>query len=150
MIRRGVSILAVAGVATLALFSAQAGGQGSSTPAAGATPGATPAASPAASPVAVDELRVVEGKALAQSLCITCHTVDGKALVGPTWKGLYGRTVELEGGSTVTADDAYLHESIVDPMAKIVKGYPPAMAPYGTLLTDEQIQDIIEYIKTLQ
>jgi cytochrome c oxidase subunit 2 len=58
--------------------------------------------------------------------------------------------VELEDGSKVIADEAYLHESIVDPMAKIVKGYPPSMIPFEGILTEEQIADIIEYIKSLE
>ncbi len=90
------------------------------------------------------------GKTLAAASCAACHSVDGSTLVGPSWKGLYGRTVELEGGTTVTADDAYIKESILDPNAKIVKGFPPAMPPFKGILSDAQIADIIAYIKTLQ
>jgi mono/diheme cytochrome c family protein len=81
--------------------------------------------------------------------CIACHTTDGSVGVGPTWQGLYGKTETLEGGETVVVDDAYLHESIVDPGAKIVAGYPNVMPPYAHL-SDEEIADLIAYIKSLQ
>ncbi len=89
------------------------------------------------------------GKQLAQSNgCLSCHSSTGNRLVGPSWKGLYGSTRELEGGATVIADEAYLKESIVNPAAKIVKGFSPVMPPF-TFLSDEEIQTIIEYIKSL-
>lgn len=89
------------------------------------------------------------GKQLAQSNgCLSCHSITGARLVGPSWKGLYGSTRELEGGATVIADEAYLKESIVNPAAKIVKGFSPVMPPF-TFLSDEEIQAIIEYIKSL-
>jgi len=81
--------------------------------------------------------------------CTTCHTTDGTRLVGPSWKGLFGSTVELEDGETVTADANYIRESILEPQAKIVKSFPPAMPSYKGQLDDEQINAIIEYIKTL-
>ena len=83
--------------------------------------------------------------------CLACHTTDGTKLVGPTWKGLYGSQVTLENGSTVTADEAYLLESIKQPEAKIVQGFPPVMPPnIAAQMTDAQIQDIIAFIKSLK
>jgi cytochrome c oxidase subunit 2 len=78
--------------------------------------------------------------------------VDGTKIVGPTWKGLSGEQVPLADGTTVTADDAYLRESIVDPNAKIVQGFSPNLMPqtFKDQLKDEQISDLIEYIKTLK
>lgn len=81
--------------------------------------------------------------------CLACHSVDGSTLVGPTWQGLFGKTETMEGGETVVVDEAYITESIRDPGAKIVQGYPPAMPPFPDL-TDQDIQDIIAYIKSLQ
>jgi len=82
--------------------------------------------------------------------CVGCHSIDGSQLTGPTWLGLYGEDVELEDGSTVKADDAYLRESIADPNAKIVSGYPsPSLMPQFPL-TDEEINNIIAYIATLK
>lgn len=95
------------------------------------------------------EVSVERGKTLAsENACGSCHSTDGSKLVGPTWKNLYGHEVELEDGSTVTADEDYLHESIVDPTAKIVKGFPPSMVPYAHL-SDSEINSLIAYIKTL-
>lgn len=81
--------------------------------------------------------------------CTACHSLNGAKLVGPTWLGLFGSEVELTGGVTVTADDAFLSESIKDPAATIVAGFENQQMPvYG--FTDEQIADIIAYIKTIR
>jgi cytochrome c oxidase subunit 2 len=82
--------------------------------------------------------------------CIGCHSLDGTPMTGPTWFGLYGSTVPLLDGSTVTADDAYFAESILDPNAKVVADFasPSVMPPFK--LTDEEIANIIAYIKTLK
>jgi mono/diheme cytochrome c family protein len=80
--------------------------------------------------------------------CTGCHSIDGSALVGPSWQGLYGSEVELEGGDTVTADDAYIAESIREPGAKIHAGFSNMMPPFD--LDDQQIADIIAYIQTLE
>lgn len=111
----------------------------------------SPAASPGATPVAgeVDVVAAERGRAAA-AVCLACHSTDGSTLVGPTWKGLYGSEVELEDGSKVIADEAFLRESLVDPMKTIVKGYPPSMPPFASMFTEEQIDDLIEYIKSLQ
>lgn len=81
--------------------------------------------------------------------CNGCHSVDGSRLVGPSFKGLWGREEQLEDGSAVQVDENYLRESIVAPGAKIVAGYPPAMPAYAGQLTDEQIDGLITWIKTL-
>ena len=92
---------------------------------------------------------VQRGEALAKSqTCTACHSIDGSKLVGPTWKGLYGRQGELATGEKYTADDAYIKDSIKNPNAKIVKDYAPAMPAFN--LTDEQTSDLIEYMKTLK
>lgn len=91
-----------------------------------------------------------QGKALYTNKgCNACHSVDGSAMVGPTWKGLWGREEKLVGGATVKADEAYISESILNPMAKLVAGYPPSMPPYQGVVSPEEINAIIEYIKTL-
>jgi cytochrome c oxidase subunit 2 len=90
------------------------------------------------------------GNALvSQNGCLACHSVDGTALTGPTWRGLFGATVELSDGTTVVADETYLTESIVDPAAKTVRGFPPGIMPlYG--LTEAQVADIVSYLVTLK
>ncbi|MCX8063496.1 MAG: cytochrome c oxidase subunit II, partial [Anaerolineales bacterium] len=83
--------------------------------------------------------------------CLSCHSVDGSKLVGPTWLGLFGSEVKLADGRTVIADEAYIIESIRNPGAAIVQGYPNIMpANVGQDLSDERIQDIIAFIKTLR
>ena len=83
--------------------------------------------------------------------CIACHSTDGTPLVGPTWQGVYGHEVTLEDGSTAIADDAYLYESIRDPGAKIVQGFANLMPPnIAAEMTDDQIADVIEFIKSLR
>ncbi len=81
--------------------------------------------------------------------CRACHTADGTKGVGPTWKGLYGKEETLQTGATVMVDDDYIRESIMEPNAKVVKGFSPVMPPFSKL-TDEEIAQIIEYIKTLE
>lgn len=82
--------------------------------------------------------------------CVGCHSVTSTSLpTAPTWFGLYGSQVELADGSTVTADDAFITESILDPKAKEVAGFSPTIMPPYTLTTD-QIANIIAYIKTLK
>jgi cytochrome c oxidase subunit 2 len=82
--------------------------------------------------------------------CQACHTTDGTVLVGPSWKGIYGNPVTFTDGTSATVDDAYIRESILQPSAKIVKGFQPLMPSLGSQLTDQQINDIIEYIKSLK
>jgi cytochrome c oxidase subunit 2 len=80
-----------------------------------------------------------------QYACITCHGT-GK---GPPFVNLYGSQVKLQDGSTVVADDAYLRESILVPSAKIVAGYEPIMPTFKGQLSEEQILQILAYIKSL-
>ncbi len=79
--------------------------------------------------------------------CTACHGANGEGGAGPSWKGLAGSEVKLSDGSTVTADDAYLTESIRDPSAKSVKGY--GAMPKNSL-SDEEIAAVVAYITTLQ
>jgi len=90
------------------------------------------------------------GQTLAtQNGCFGCHTVDGSAGQGPTWQGIYGSQVKLADGSTVTVDDAYIKESVLSPQAKIVAGFETVKMPTFDF-TNDQISDIIAYIKTLK
>jgi len=84
-------------------------------------------------------------------VCYTCHTTDGTIKVGPSFKGLYGSTVRFTDGTSTVADDAYLFESIRNPTAKIVEGFPPAMPPnIAEKMSDDQVRDVIEFIKSLK
>ncbi len=84
--------------------------------------------------------------------CVGCHSLDGQSGVGPTWKGLAGSTVTLADGTTRVADDAFLIESIVDPEATLVQGFPANLMPktFSDKLTVEQIQDLVAYIRSLK
>jgi cytochrome c oxidase subunit II len=95
------------------------------------------------SPVAAGE------KLFAEKACNTCHLPDGKGRA-PSLNGLYGNKVLVADGSTVTADDAYIRESILQPNAKIVAGYQPVMPTFQGQLTEEQILALTAYIKSLQ
>ncbi len=90
------------------------------------------------------------GKLISQRLCQSCHSFDGSPGIGPTWKGLFGHTVEFADGRKEVADENYIRESILQPQAKIVKGFQPVMPSFQGQLTEEQISDIIEFIKTLK
>jgi len=81
--------------------------------------------------------------------CIGCHSVDGSKMTGPTWLGLYGEEVLLDDGTTLTSDEAYITESILNPKAKEVKGFAPTVMP-AYPLTDEEIANIVAYLKTLK
>ncbi len=101
----------------------------------------------------VDSELVRQGKKLAKrSGCAACHSLDGKRRPGPTWKGLFGRTRILVGGTEVVADEAYLRRAIVSPNADVVKGFPMDLMPgdYGQKLSEEKIRAIIELVKSLQ
>src|SRR6188768_726794 len=78
--------------------------------------------------------------------CNACHTVDGTPKIGPTWKGLWGKTESLQSGDSVKVDENYVRESILDPQAKIVLGMPNSMPV--TKLSDREITGVIEYLKT--
>lgn len=83
--------------------------------------------------------------------CVGCHSVDGTKLTGPTWFGLFGSTVQLADGTTVVADEAFITESILDPKANEVAGYSPTTMPIPEpVFTEEEIANIIAYIKTLK
>ncbi len=72
--------------------------------------------------------------------------------MGPTWKGLYRTQVELEDGSMITADEAYLRESILDPSAKTVKGFPAGLMETVIkpgALSEEEVDGLVAYIKSL-
>jgi cytochrome c oxidase subunit 2 len=80
--------------------------------------------------------------------CNTCHLDNGQGR-GPVLKGLYGRPVLLSTGQTVTMDDAYLRESILTPQAKIVAGFTPIMPTFQGLVTEEQLLQLMAYVKSL-
>ena len=81
--------------------------------------------------------------------CATCHKIEGGG-VGPSLGDVFGHEVALADGRTVVADDNYLRESIMTPMAKVVRGFIPAMPTFQGQLNEEQLMQLIAYIKTLK
>jgi cytochrome c oxidase subunit II len=81
--------------------------------------------------------------------CNGCHSLDGSKIAGggPSFKGLYGREEEMTTGAKVVVDDGYIRESILNPQAKIVKGFQPVMPTFQGSLKDREIEGIIEFIK---
>ena len=115
----------------------------------GAVVRAAPAATPAGAPTEVPPAWIAQGEKLAVSFaCTSCHTTTGATGVGPTWKALYGSTVALTDSTTVTADWAYITESIRTPALKITEGFQAVMPTY-TSLSDADINALAAYIKSL-
>ena len=93
------------------------------------------------------EMMAKLGEAVYTSKCASCHKLDGTRLVGPPLNGILGKERELSDGSKLVADEAYLLESIVNPKAKVVKGYPAAMV---VQVSGDEVPQVIEYLKTLK
>ena len=86
---------------------------------------------------------------LRQNGCLDCHSLDGRPLVGPTFKGLSGSTVAVLTGGTrrsLKADEAYLVRSIVDPGADLVAGFSNIMPPGKGTYSDAQLHEMVEAI----
>ncbi|APR79666.1 Cytochrome c oxidase polypeptide II [Minicystis rosea] len=100
----------------------------------------------------LDRMSPAEGGKLlfTQRNCFTCHSTDGSRIQGPTFKGVFGRTETLESGATITVDENYIRESLLEPNAKIVKGYPAVMPTYKGQLKDKEIDALIAYLKTVK
>jgi cytochrome c oxidase subunit 2 len=81
--------------------------------------------------------------------CITCHKNDTSGR-GPTLAGVFGSTVELMDGRRVVVDENYLRESIVNPQAKVVRGFQPIMPTFQGTVSEENLMQLIAYIKTLK
>ena len=95
---------------------------------------------------------VASGAELFQSLaCVTCHRAGatGRLARGPALEGLYGSQQKLANGQTVIADDTYIRESILTPTAKLVAGWDPVMPTFQGQVTEEQLTQLIAYIRTL-
>ncbi len=90
-------------------------------------------------------------KLFTQKGCIGCHSVDGSAKVCPSLYQIFGHEVEFADGTKLVGDENYLEESILNPNAKIVKGYPPnLMQSYKGQLEDKELAGLIAYIKSLK
>src|SRR3954452_23191808 len=89
------------------------------------------------------------GAKLFQDLaCNTCHRPDAQGR-GPVLDGLFGKTVQLQNGETVTVDEAYVRESILHPTAQVNPAFQPIMPTFQGLLSEEQLLELFEYVKSL-
>jgi cytochrome c oxidase subunit 2 len=102
--------------------------------------------------VAVGEAPAVAGARLfKEQRCVTCHAAGvGGLVLGPSLAGLFGKAVQLQTGETVTADESYLRESILNPTAKIVVGYQPLMPTYQGQISEDELFQLIAYIRSLE
>lgn len=83
--------------------------------------------------------------------CSACHSDDGSSRVGPSFKGLFGKTATLSDGKTIQVDEVYIRESIVDPGKSIVKGFTAGTMPtFKGQLSDDDMNALIAFIKSLQ
>jgi cytochrome c oxidase subunit 2 len=100
-----------------------------------------------------DNLHIL-GEALSKSKgCTACHSTDGTKLIGPSYKGVYGKTETVVTGGQerqITVDDAYIKNSILKPTEDIVKGFQPLMPSQEGLVTEAEIKALTAYIKSLQ
>jgi len=87
-------------------------------------------------------------KLFAELGCSTCHRTDTQGR-GPNLQGVFGKPVLLQDGRTVTADENYIRESILDPGAKIVNGFKPVMPTFQGLVSEEQLNALVAYVKSL-
>lgn len=95
-----------------------------------------------------DDPQAAEGEQLfSANGCADCHSTTGGSGQGPHLDGIYGEEVELDDGSTVTADDEYLARSIDDPRADIVDGFSPQMPNFN--LDDDEVDAVVAYIRSL-
>ena len=120
---------------TLVLLSAGCGGGGDD-------------AGPALPPEAERGRMLVEERA-----CLSCHSLDGRRLAGPTWKGMASSEVQLADGRRVVADADYLRRSILEPDADVVAGFPAGLMSSvirpGTV-SPEEADAIVRYLQTLR
>ncbi len=79
--------------------------------------------------------------------CSGCHSASGAESTGPTWKGLWGTTVELEDGRSVTVDRDYVARSVREPSADVVAGYSDLMPTFD--LDDDEVDDLVAYLEAL-
>jgi cytochrome c oxidase subunit 2 len=93
-------------------------------------------------------LSVAGEKIFAELGCATCHRSDTQGR-GPNLQGLFGKPVQLEDGRMITADENYLRESILDPGTKVVRGFKPVMPTFQGLISEEQLNALVAYVKAL-
>lgn len=81
--------------------------------------------------------------------CIACHSLDGSFRIGPSLRGDWGATITLDDGATVVVDEAYVRESIRDPLAKRRAGFVPVMPVFGDRISTDELDALVAFIRSL-
>ena len=90
------------------------------------------------------------GQQLFQTLgCASCHGANGEGGRGPTLAGVFGKKTFLQTGDSVTVDEGYVRESILNPQAKLVAGFGPIMPTFQGQISEDQLVQLVAYIKSL-
>ena len=79
--------------------------------------------------------------------CNACHSFDGSAGPGPSWKGTYGTLITLNDDSQIVADEAYIRRSIREPAAEVVKGFDNIMV--APELSEAELDQLLQLIRQL-
>lgn len=95
-------------------------------------------------PVAIGE-RLYKTKA-----CVGCHSLDGSVVVGPSFKGLWGKTESFTDGTSAVVDENYVRQSVMEPQAKIVAGFQGVMPTFQGQLSDKDVNSLIAYIQSVK
>jgi cytochrome c oxidase subunit II len=95
-----------------------------------------------------ESLAAAGAKRFVEHACNTCHG-DLPGARGPSLAGIFGKQIHLASGQTIVADESYIRESIVNPQAKLVAGYPPIMPTFQGLISEEGLLQLVAYIKSL-
>jgi cytochrome c oxidase subunit II len=107
-----------------------------------------PVAAPEAPPAGLDEVQWGE-RLFQEHGCTGCHHINGVRGVGGALNGVFDSERPLEGEAPVTADEAYLRESILDPSAKVVEGFEANMPSYRGILNDAQVEALVAYLRSI-
>jgi cytochrome c oxidase subunit II len=113
--------------------------------------GSLPSSKAAATPGTPAEPQNPAVAILEKESCLACHSLDGKVMVGPTFKGIYGRKTVIVGNGKekeILSDEAYIERGIQSPMTEIVKGYPPTMPPDP--LGNTELKQVVDFLKSLK
>lgn len=79
--------------------------------------------------------------------CVACHTLDGRAGIGPSWGGSWGAERRMTDGRMVIVDERYLRRAMIDPAAELVEGFDPVMLPAS--FTEAELADVVALIRSL-
>jgi len=82
--------------------------------------------------------------------CNACHSIDGSLKLGPSIKNQYGKEIRHIDGTVMIINDIYIRESLINPLKHIAEGYTPIMPSYKPVLSDEDVANLIAYIKALK